>query len=74
MKMTAQEYSLETVDERLRRIQITKTFCLGSKITVTAEKLLGKMTDKEIIDMLNDNIDVQYILLDFLPHEVKEKK
>ena len=42
--MTAQRYGLETADERLRRISITKTLCLGAKITMTAEKIIGKMS------------------------------
>ncbi len=63
--ITAQEYGLESVDERLRRVEITKTLCLGSKITMTVEKVLGKMSDKQIIKMLDDNTDVQYILLDY---------
>jgi hypothetical protein len=62
---TAQEYGLETVDERLRRISITKVLCLGSRNTMTVEKILGKMSDEQIVKMFNDNIDTQYILLDY---------
>ena len=62
--MTAQEYGLETVDERLRRINITQTLCLGTKIIMTVEKIIGRMSDKQLVNMLNDNIDVQYIMLD----------
>lgn len=71
---TAQEYGLETVDERLRRISVTMTLCLGSKVTMTAERILGKMTDEEIIDMFNDNIDTQYILPDHHGYEAIEEK
>ncbi|MCJ7828137.1 MAG: hypothetical protein MUP81_00155 [Dehalococcoidia bacterium] len=63
-EITAQEYGLETIDERLRSIEITKILCLGSKIAMTAEKILGKMPDRQIVKMFDGNIDVQYILLD----------
>jgi hypothetical protein len=66
---TAQEYGLETVDERLRRIEITKTFCLGTKIAMPTEKILGKMSDEQIINMFTNNTDVQYILIDSYGYE-----
>jgi len=62
--LTAQKYGLETIDERLRRIVITKTLCLGTKLDMPAEQILGNMSDKQIISMFDDNTDAQYILLD----------
>ena len=61
---TAQEYGLETIEERLRRITITKKLCLKTELSMTAERILSKMSDDMIIRMFNDNIDAQYILLD----------
>ncbi len=61
---TAREHGLETADERLRRINITTTLCLGTKVNMTAERILSKMSDAQIIRMFDDNSDVQYILLD----------
>ena len=54
----------EAIDERLRRINITKGLCLGTKITMTAEKVIGRMSDEQLVDMLNGNVDVGYVMLD----------
>ena len=61
---TAQEYGLETIDERLTRINITKILFLGTKLNMTAKRILEKMTDEQVIKMFNENLDVQYILID----------
>ncbi len=61
---TTQEYGLETIKERLRRIIITYNLCLGTKLSMTTERIISQMSDDMIIRMFNDNIDAQYILLD----------
>jgi len=67
--VTAHEYGLETTDERLTRINITKTLCLGTKLNMTARSILEKMSDAQIKKMFDENLDVQYILLDSQGYE-----
>jgi len=67
--VTAHEYGLETTDERLTRINITKTLCLGTKLNMTARRILEKMSDTKIKRMFDENTDVQYILLDSQGYE-----
>jgi hypothetical protein len=62
---TSQEYRLKTIDARLRRIEISKTLCLGFNLHMTAKRILAKMSDRQIVKMFNDNIDAQYILSDY---------
>lgn len=61
---TAQAHGLETVGERLTRLRIKKTLCLGTEREMSSERILLLMSDKQITDMFNENADVQYILLD----------
>lgn len=63
--MTAHGHGLETSDERLTRIEVTKTLVLGTKLSMTTKRILEKMTDEQIINMFEKNIDTQYILLDY---------
>ena len=62
--ITAREYGLETIDERLTRISITKTLCLGTELSMSVVKILEKMSDGQITKMFNDDLNAQYILLD----------
>lgn len=52
------------MDKRLSSINISTTMCLGTKLTMTAEQIINKMSDEQVRKMFNENIDVQYILLD----------
>ena len=62
--ITAHEYGLETIDERLTRIIIKKDLCLGTHLEMTVRRILEQMSDRQIEEMFNKNLDVQYILLD----------
>ena len=59
--------------DRLKDIKITKTLCLGTKLTLTAEQILDEMTDEQIVKMFEDNIDAQYILLEIQGHAENKK-
>jgi hypothetical protein len=51
--------------DRLKNLQIKKTLALGTIKTLSVYEILSCMTDEQIIEMFNDNLDVQYVLLDY---------
>ena len=59
------ELEKEIIINKLYEITIQKTLILGTIKTLTAAEILAFMTDEQIINMLNTNIDAQYILLDY---------
>ena len=55
---------MNAVLSMLKSVNINKTLCLGTKLSMTAYDILNRMTLEQIINMFNENTDVQYILLD----------
>lgn len=54
---------MDTVTKMLKSININKTLPLGTELSMTAYDILTKMSYEQAVRMFNDNMDVQYILL-----------
>ena len=67
--VTTNKDGLETLDERLTRIKISRTLCLGTHLEMTTNRILREMSDGQIKRMFNENLDAQYVLLDSQGYE-----
>lgn len=61
------------LEKRLDNIVITDTLCLGTKVSMTAKQILERMSDKQIEEMLLDNLNARYVLLDSDLHRMWSK-
>jgi len=52
------------MNERLNGITVTNTLCLGTIVSLTAYQILEKMDDEQIAEMLANDFNAKYILLD----------